>query len=221
MSLSWRERILVSLEPGAVHAVQLRSGEKRAVPAPWLDALKDILAGWEPADVTIVASNRLVRYVVVPRSSEVSEGDEAEALARHHFARVHGERARQWHVRYAPAGGLASAVDLSLLEGLREFFGQCKRQRLASLQPYLMAAFNRWRARIPREGAWLVLHEAGASCVALYERGAWTGVSVSRGSVPAEALVERERLRMGGAGAPKTLLVSDSRDGYAMALSAR
>lgn len=211
----------MSLEPGAVHAVRLRSGEKRAVAAPWQDALKDILAGWEPGDVTIVASNRLVRYVVVPRSREVSAGDEAEALARHHFARVHGERARRWHVRYAPVGGLASAVDLSLLEGLRELFAQRKRLRLASLQPYLMAAFNRWRARIPREGAWLVLHETGASCVALYERGAWTGVSVRRGSAAAEALVERERLRMGGAGTPKTLLVSDAQDGYAMALSAR
>jgi hypothetical protein len=105
-------------------------------------------------------------------------------------------------VRYSASTGLASAIDRSLLDGLRALLGK----RLASLQPSLMAAYNRWRARIPAEGAWLLLPEAGATCVALFERGRWSGVSVSRAE-PEEALA-RERLRMGGAKTPPTVLAA-------------
>jgi hypothetical protein len=211
VSLSWRDRVFVSLEPRAVHAV--RGSEKRQA-----EELKDVLAGWERADVTIVVSNRLVRYVVVPRTKEVSGEDEELALARHHFARVHGERARDWHVRISPETGLASALALSLVNELKAFFERKKSLRLVSLQPYLMAAFNRWRARVPREGAWIVLPEPEATCVALFERGSWSGVSVSRAD-PDQA-VARERLRMGGKNAPRMVLTPPENDGFAMAMSA-
>lgn len=209
MSPLWRDRIYVALALRTVHAV--RGSEKRHG-----DALKDVLAGWDRADVTIVASNRLVRYVVVPRSKDVSGEEEELALARHHFARLHGERAREWHIRFCSATGLASAIDLSLVEELKAFFEKRKGLRLVSLQPYLMAAFNRLRLRVPREGAWIVLPEAEATCVALYERGSWAGVSVSRG----QASIERERLRMGSGRGPQAVLTLPQNDPYAMALSA-
>jgi hypothetical protein len=208
-----RDRVLVALEPNAVHAVRPKSGEKRSAAGAWQDVLPQVLAGWTRADVTVVASNRLVRYVVVPRTAGVSGDAEELGLARHHFTRVHGERARDWDVRYSRETGLASALDKELIDGLR------RAVKLKSLQPYLMAAFNGLRARIPKEGAWIVLPEAQATCVALYSNGAWAGVSVSR-ATGTEA-IERERLRMGGAQAPNTVLTPPGNDGYAMAMSAQ
>jgi hypothetical protein len=215
VSLSWRERILVALEPRAVHAVRVKDGEKRTAAGPWQEALKQVIAGWPVADVTVVASNRLMRYAVVPRTAGVSGEAEELALARHHFTRIHGERARHWDVRFSRQTGLASAVDMGLLQEVRDGL---KPLRLASLQPYLMAAFNALRARVPAEGAWIVLPEAEATCVALFVKGAWVGVSVSR-TKSAEA-VERERLRIGSAQAPRTVLMPPGNDGYAMAMVA-
>lgn len=213
MSLLSRDRVLVALGPHAVHAVRLKGNEKRSAAGAWQDVLPEVLAGWTRAEVTVVASNRLVRYVVVPRTAGVSGDAEELELARHHFIRVHGERAREWDVRYSRETGLASAVDRGLIETLK---GKLK---LRSLQPYLMAAFNRLRARVPKDGAWIVLPEPQATCVALYAKGAWLGVSVSR-ATGTEA-VERERLRMGSAQAPNTVLTPHGDDGYAMALTAQ
>ncbi len=214
MSLSWRERILIALEPQALHAVRLRSGEKRS--GAWPEGLAEVLAGWPGAEVSVVASNRLVRYVVVPRTAGVSGDAEELALARHHFIRVHGERSRDWDVRYSRETGLASAVDKGLLDELR---GSLKPHRLVSLQPYLMAAFNRLRARVPKEGAWIVLPEAEATCVALYANGSWAGVAVNRAG--SEESLERERMRMGSARAPRTVLAPPGSDGFAMAALAQ
>jgi hypothetical protein len=214
VSLSWRERILMALEPQAVHAVRLKTGEKRS--GAWPQGLKEVLAGWPGADISVVASNRLVRYVVVPRTAGVSGDAEEAALARHHFLRVHGERSRDWDVRYSRETGLASAVDTGLLQELRD---RLKPHRLVSLQPYLMAAFNRLRARVPKEGAWIVLPEAEATCVALYANGRWAGVAVNRAG--SEEALERERIRMGSAHAPGTVLTPPANDGHAMAAMAQ
>jgi len=213
VSLLWRERVLVALEPHAVHAVRPKSNEKRSAAGAWQDVLPQVLAGWTRADVTVVASNRLVRYVVVPRTAGVSGDAEELGLARHQFTRVHGERARDWDVRYSRETGLASAVDKGLIDDLG------KVARVRSLQPYLMAAFNRLRARVPKEGAWIVLREPEATCVALYTKGGWAGVSVSRAA--GDEVIARERLRMGGAQAPNTVLTPPGNDGYAMAMSAQ
>ncbi len=216
MSLSWRERIVMALGPQSVHAVRLTSDEKRS--AAWPDGMAEALAGWPGADVTVVASNRLVRYVVVPRTAGVSGDAEELALARHHFLRVHGERSREWDVRYSRETGLASAMDAGLIEDLRQRLSEAK-QKLVSLQPYLMAAFNRLRARVPKDGAWIVLPEAESTCVALYANGRWAGVAVNRAS--SEEALERERIRMGSAQAPATVLTPPGNDGYAMAAAAQ
>ena len=216
MSLLSRDRLLIGLEPHAVHAVRPKTNEKRSATGAWPEALKEVLAGWTRAEATVVVSNRLVRYVVVPRTAGVSGDAEETALARHHFTRIYGERARDWDVRYSRETGLASAIDMELIDELR------KALKLRSLQPYLMAAFNRLRAKVPAAGAWIVLPEAEATCVALFAKGAWAGVSVSRvtGEEAGEAAVARERLRMGGAQAPETVLTPPANDGYAMAMSA-
>jgi hypothetical protein len=208
VSLSWREplrsRVLIALTSEAAHAVRLKDGERRTGP------LKEVLAGWPRAEATVVLSNRLVRYAVVPRTAGVSGDAEEQALAHHHFTKVHGERARDWDVRYCRETGLASAIDKGLIAELKSLL------KLKSLQPYLMSAFNSLRARVPAEGAWIVLPETGATCIALFAKGAWAGVSVSRATD--DKVIERERLRMGNAQAPGTVLTPPGNDGYAMAL---
>ncbi len=54
----------------------------------------------ERMNVTVVLSNHFVRYAVVPFDSAVSGASEEElALARFHFTKIHGERAKGWEVR--------------------------------------------------------------------------------------------------------------------------
>ena len=233
MSLLSPDRVLISLAPAAVHVVQLR-GKKIAVRhlcQGALDALQEGLAAWDDlrGEATVVLSNAFVRYAVVPHAGEVTRTDERIALSRAHFTRIYGDRVREWELRIAPCArgepGLAIAVDAALLEALKLCFHGKRHLRLVSVQPYLMSAFNRWRARVPAAGAWLVLMEPDRTCVALLEGRRWHGVSVTRESVPAHtesslALVERERARMAAVG-PPTVLANMDDVPYGMALSAQ
>ena len=156
--------------------------------------------------VTVVLSNHFVRYALVPWSAELAGEAEEEAYVRHHFVRVYGDRAKAWSFRAspAPAGAarLCSAIDANLLAALRSAFAKT-RAKLVSVQPSLMAVFNRARAAVPARGAWLVLAEPERACVALHSGGRWQAVSNARGEwLP---LLERERGRIGGA-APDLVL---------------
>jgi len=192
----FRKKVLVHLGPDEV-----RVGEKAIAcdaqfgAEPWqgaLAALKSVdFAG---AAVTIVLSNHFVRYALVPWSDSLSTEQEEEAYVRHHFAKIHGERAKGWALRWSD--GLCSAIDKALLEELKGLFEKNKKAKLASVQPALMAAFNRARGAIPSAGAWLVMAQADRACVALHAQGRWQSVQNARGE--AAALLERERHRASG-----------------------
>lgn len=196
MSLLWPERRTLVLEP--------RPPEE---PQPWqgaLDELKNKAAALRGrVDVTVVLSNHFVRYAVLPAQESAATPEEELALARFHFARIHGERARGWDVRVS--GEVACAIDAALLEGLKACFPRTGKARLVSLQPALMAAFNRARSRIPREGAWLVLAERGRTCLARLAARGWASV-YNGAETDAEALIERERSRSGGEPLPSLVL---------------
>jgi hypothetical protein len=167
---------------------------------PWRGALERLKARTWPkrGDVAIVLSNHFARYAVVPDDSAASE-DEALALARFHFAKIHGERAKGWEVRVSD--GLACAIDAALLAELRKIV-----PKLVSVQPALMAAYNGARKRIPREGAWLVLAEAQRVCVARLGAERWASVHNAREADWEQAL-ERERSRASGETLPSRVLV--------------
>lgn len=229
----WRDRLLVSLEPPALHWVRLagtwapRIAEKGSVDAdpafgqePWhgaVAALRRAAEIWraERLRVSVVLSNHFVRYAVVPPSRDAASPHEELALARFHFARIHGERAKAWELRLAQGRSdtprLACAVDAGLLEALRACFPKASRAHLGSVQPYLMSAFNLWRARMPKEGAWFLLPEHGRACLALHAKGAWRAVQNVRGTFSApedwEAMLEREKHCAGVDAAPRTVLV--------------
>jgi hypothetical protein len=175
---------------------------------PWdgaVAALKDCDAALR---ASVVLSNHFVRYAVVPWSDALDSEVEEEAYVRHHFARIHGERAAAWATRWTDSGDtrLASAIDRALLDALKQAL-----PRLASVQPYLMTAINRCRKAIPRNGAWLALVEDERACIALHAGGGWRSVQNARG--PWLDLLERERHRAEGPVPGLALVVGAHVDG--------
>ncbi|HEV3008679.1 MAG TPA: hypothetical protein VGX52_06565 [Burkholderiales bacterium] len=194
MSRLWPERLTLVLEP--------RPPEE---PHPWQGALEDltrkIAALRTRTDVSVVLSNHFVRYAVLQEQDATPE--EELALARFQFAKIHGDRAKGWDARVSEQ--LACAIDAALLEGLKACFPRTGKARLVSVQPYLMAAFNRSRRRIPREGAWLLLAERGRTCLARVAPKGWASVYNGR-ETDAEELLERERSRASGERLPSLVL---------------
>ena len=123
-----------------------------------------------------------------------------QALARHRLATVHGAAAAEWDVKLAetaPAGPrLACAVDRTLLAELAAAVTAAN-ARLTSVQPFLVAAFNRMRGTIgDGSSCWLVVEEPGRLTLAFIQRGVWLAVRSRRverawrASLP--ELIERE-----------------------------
>jgi hypothetical protein len=196
------ERISAVLAPAAVSL-----GERRIPCDPaygkeaWQGAIAALRAvEWKQhCKVTVILSSHFVRYALVPWSDALAGEREEEAYVRHHFAKVHGERARSWALRWSEGGGrarLASAIDQTLSEEIRNSFPKGGKARLLSLQPGFMAAANRWARAIPHTGAWLVLAEAERACVALHSGTHWRSLQNAKGDWL--ALLERERHRMEG-----------------------
>ncbi|HET7159429.1 MAG TPA: hypothetical protein VFI62_10550 [Burkholderiales bacterium] len=227
----WRDRLLVSIAPDTVSWLRVtgrmkpRVSSKRSVqadpdhgPELWSGAVATLAheaESWrrEALDVTIVLSNHFVRYTVVPQPKRVNNSDEALALARFHFTKIHGERAAGWDVRLSPASGgatLASAIDNALLATLKACFSSAGKPRLTSIQPYTMAAFNTWRGRVDAQGAWLLLVEPGIACLALLAGKNWTAIQNIKGHLAAAddctALLAREKYRIGVEPMPSTVL---------------
>ena len=219
------DRLFVSLEPESVAVCRVRGFLKKKLvrkdliacdpaygSAPWdgaVEALKKHLESLkaERLKVTVVLSNRLVRYALVPFDAALSGPEEELALARFHFTRIYGERARAWDLRIGEGGPggarIASGIDEGLLAALRACFPSTGGARLVSVQPYLMAAFNTWRsgwsAAVAKEGAWLVLLERERACFALASRAGWQSVQSLRleNAQDVFELLERESLRSG------------------------
>jgi hypothetical protein len=216
------DRLLIGLAPDALSLVRVsgapkaRVSEKRTVacdPAfgaePWqgVSAALTRLAGEVAnarARVTVVLSNHFTRYVMVPWSESLRKTEEETAFVRYCFAKIHGERSKEWELRLSPARSgsarIASAVDASLVQAVRAAFPS--RAKLASIQPYLMSAFNRWRRQLAGARAWLVLIEPERACLARLERGQWAAVRNSRGSFQGPeqwaSLLDRELHLAGG-----------------------
>jgi len=203
------ERLLIGLGPAAVSipgrppiACDPAFGRE-----PWqgaIHALKNLDLPY--GKTTVVLSNHFVRYALVPWSEALAGEAEEAAYVRHHFVRIHGERAKSWVFRATPAPSgaprLCSAIDADLLSALKESLS--KKTRLVSVQPSLMAAFNRWRGAIPAAGAWLALVEPERACVGLHAKGRWQSVQNARGEWL--TLLERERHRI-AAEVPRLVLL--------------
>jgi hypothetical protein len=100
----------------------------------------------------------------------------------------------------------ASAIDAALLQAIQGCFPRGGRLKLASVQPYLMAAFNQWRGAMPLERAWLLLVEPQRFCLGLLHNGRLTAVRNVKGELDTPEqwaeLLDRERHLVAGAESP-------------------
>lgn len=212
MSLSWLERARLGLCPERI--VLRRRGKEQAhrvtplegAPA-WraaVDALPGALGERAPRRLDVILSHHFVRYALLPWSEALRTEAAWLAYARHRLAELHGAPLEGWALRVsasAPRGArIACATEQALLDALRGKLAQ-RGVRATSVQPHLMAAFNRERRALRGASCWLVVEEAGRLALACFERGAWTALRVRRaGARRSEALpllLQRESALLG------------------------
>lgn len=169
---------------------------------PAVDALAARLAegGLARARVSLVLSSHFVHYTLVPWSTLLRSEAEQQAYARERFIRIHGPAAQGWDLRLSrsPAGQsrVACAVAPALHEALKRVMAPIGR-RYVSLQPHLMASFNRWHRQLEGRARWLAVHEPGLLCLALLQGGQWRSVRALKLRAPEAghlaAILQRER----------------------------
>ncbi|MGH8740138.1 MAG: hypothetical protein ACREUN_04460 [Burkholderiales bacterium] len=189
MSLLWRNRAQrlglcsdrLFLSKNRFIAVQpsADAAEWRAA----VDALPEVLKEFKQHEVSLVIADQFVRYVLLPWNEALRTGEQWMALARHRLSAIHGAAAAGWEVKLtetAPLGPrLACAVDRELIEALAEKFSAAQ-VRLASVQPFLVAGFNRIRAHVGNGSCWLVIEEPGRLTLAFIQRGVWVAIRSRR-----------------------------------------
>lgn len=199
MSRLWRNRVAIALYPDRVvwlradKGLRTRIAAKGRVPceagkgAAWRSALAVLPqalqdSGAGGAQVSVLLSNRLMRYAIVPNPDSANSREELDVLMRHAFERTHGDATREWDIRLSDAlpgrSALASAMDSELLTALREAVGSSGGQ-LVSIQPYLMAAFNRMVKATSGNRGVFVMAEPERICQLAWKDGGWCAVQQS------------------------------------------
>src|SRR5262245_14765937 len=121
--------------------------------------------------------------MLLPFNAALKTDDQWLALARHRLATVYGAQSAEWEVKLtatAPRGArLACAIERKLVEALAER-SVAARTDLVSVQPFLVAAYNRLRDRAGAGSCWLVVEEPGRLTLAYLQKGAWMAVRSRR-----------------------------------------
>ena len=182
MSLLWRNRELrIGLAADRIHITGAKSVDLAANDGSWTaaaDALPAALAGRKGA-AAVVLADQFVRYALLPYTDTLKTAEQWTALATHRFNTLHGPRAAEWQINVtetAPMGSrLACAVDRALITRLADIFTAAG-LHLASVQPFLIAAFNRIRKSVGNGSCWIVVEEPGRLTLALIQRGMWIAI---------------------------------------------
>jgi hypothetical protein len=212
----WAEQLRIGLSPERVELARAavwprRTWRQHSVPsaAPtWQVALQTLdaaLPAWGARGrATVVLSNHWVRYQVLPWRPELTRTSELQQLARLRFEHSFGAAVADWQIHVGDGGWgratVACAVDAALIDQLRLCLAR-HGLRLASLQPLLMAAYNRVRHRLAPDAA-LAVVEPGRVCLALTHQAHWRDIASRRfGADPAQA-VEQEMATMDATATP-------------------
>jgi len=182
VSLSWRNKQLrIGLAADRIHITGAKSVDIAAADGSWaapLEALRTALAGHK-GTAAVVLADQFVRYALLGYNETLKTPEQWQALALHRFNALHGPRAAEWQVNLtgtAPLGPrLACAVDRALITRLADVFTAAG-LHLASVQPFLVAAFNRIRKSVGNGSCWIVVEEPGRLTLALIQRGAWIAI---------------------------------------------
>jgi hypothetical protein len=199
VSLLWRNHLRISLCPdrlvlGAYGRGLRPSKAKSSVvtvqsnpnEAEWrgaVDAIPQVLGTFKNHEVSVVVADQFVRYALLPWNEALKTEEQWLALARHRLTAIHGAAAAGWEIKLtdtAPMGPrLACAVDRELIDELAAKFVAAN-VRLVSVQPFLVAAFNRIRNTIGNGSCWLVIEEPGRLTLAFIQRGKWIAIRSRR-----------------------------------------
>lgn len=218
MSLLSRERFVSVLAPR--RATLLRAEGRTLVPlgaalcdAGWnaaADALQGLVAqaAVRRGELVVVLSSHFAHLRLVPWNDSIGSREELESYARIGFEEVYGPVVAGWALRISPdAAGrarVAVAVEQALLDRLAGLAHEAG-LRLASVQPHLMAAYNRLLPRLKGEDFLFAIAEPGRCSVLLARGGQWASVrSSAAGDSEAAiaALLERE-CELNGVGDPQ------------------
>src|SRR4051794_32360936 len=191
--LSWRDELRIALSPYSLALARItRRGTAKVIrkeilscaatsTSDWTGAVAALHgalqdSSWAGSDARVIVSNHFVRYALVTWSEHLDSDDEKRAWVSHAFAERYGESQTPLEYRWSEEGPngvcVASAMEHELLSQLRAAF-ESTSVRLVSLQPYLMAAFNRCKGKASRSHAWMLFPEPGRVCVAAVAQGAW------------------------------------------------
>jgi len=217
VSLSWRDRYIGVLSPERVALVRRRRGWNRAFdiridapcgdasPAAAATALEGLLQRPEVAagNITLLLSNHFVRYLLVPWRSETKTPEEFMAFAGICCDRLYGGDPGRRILRTARerAGRprLAAVLEAEFLAALRRAVG-ASRLRLASVQPYLAAAFNCLGVAFRQDSFLFLVAEPSRTCLLVALGGCWHSVRAGSGEDSPQALadlIEREAQLLG------------------------
>lgn len=168
---------------------------------------------WEPALATlgqllvehatgggqlrVLLSARYTRFCLVPWSDAIGHPDELQGYARACFENLYGQPLDDWQIILSPepagTARIATALPLAVLQGLQALSEQA-RLNLRSVQPYLMAAYNRCSAQLGQSDFLFVLAEPRRSVLLLAAGGAWQQVltqGCADNDQALQALIER------------------------------
>jgi hypothetical protein len=187
VSLLWRKRRHLRIGLGAKrvivsggNAVELQSADdwRTAV-----EALPAVLKAHPAREASVVLADQFARYALLPWSEVVKTHEQWLALAQHRFSALHGAVAGGWDVEVTETASrgarLACAVDRDLLERLVSICLDAG-VKLVSVQPFLVAAFNRMQSQVGNGSAWIVVEEPGRLTLALIQHGAWVAIRARR-----------------------------------------
>jgi hypothetical protein len=218
---------LVRRRRGPVPALDLKHAEDFAAPgegppwAPAVAALKAFLARPEagPGELWVVLSGHFARFLLVPWNADLATPDELQAYAGAAFENVYGEAAAAWEIRISPekpgAPRIACAVDRELLAALDQAAAG-SRQRLVSVQPYLMVCYNALAGRMHHGDFLFLVSEGDRASLLAASRHQWRAVrSAPAPDHPAAlaSLAEREihLSDLGGEAAPEIYIHAPQR----------
>ena len=216
MSPLWRKKQLrIGLGPDRIYVSDSRAIELAANDGSWNAPVEMLAAslGGMKGEAAVVLADQFVRYALLPYNETLKTREQWLALATHRFNTLHGPRAAEWQITVtetAPQGPrLACAVDRALVTQLMDVFAKAN-MRLASVQPFLVAAFNRIRKTVGNGSCWIVVEETGRLTLALIQCGMWIAIRSRRAdsgwrSALAEIL-ERESAFL-GLGQPITRVI--------------
>jgi hypothetical protein len=220
VSLSWRERVTITLSPRQVTMERYARGLRPALKdrkdlacpvcadgASWqpaVDVLRDALThpNIDVADATVIVSNHFVRYLLLPWNPDLVTAQEELAFASARFVQAFGEAAQGWVLRLSPVRpgttGVACALDRALLETVTALLAASP-LRLRSLQPSLMAICNE-RSKLPAGDAWIAIAESGRLLLGALRAGQWVslrGRPLNGHAVALAEIIAQEALLLG------------------------